>query len=213
MARMFRLIPQTVPYFDLFQRSADLNAEGARVLSAILEGGGDLERNASALKDIEHRADENTHEIFGALNVSFVTPLDREDISALASALDDVIDWIEEASRRIRLYQIAQPTPLARRFGSVILEQATQVSGAIPLLRSGRGSTRLEEANREIHRLENEADDIFAEALAHLYDGVTEIPDLIRAIRWGDVYAVLETATDKAEHVAIVMHNIALKHG
>jgi len=208
-----RLIPETFKFFDMFRTSAELNLEGAKVLTEMLASATDLEGKARKLKDIEHRADENTHGIFSALNQSFVTPLDREDISELASALDDVIDWTEEAARRLRLYQLGAPTELAKRLGGVIVRQTEQISGAIGLLDKGRRSAELERATREIHGLENEGDDIFAEALGHLYDGVTDVPGVIRATRWGDIYTVLETATDKAEHVAVVMHNVALKHG
>lgn len=208
-----KLIPETAKFFELFKTSAQLNLEGGRVLAAMLAGDGDSARRARELKDIEHRADENTHEIFSALNVTFVTPLDREDISELASALDDVVDWIEEAGRRLQLYDLGTPTPLAQRLGAVIVEQTAQISGAIGLLEKDRRSPELERATQEIHRLENQGDDLFAEALGGLYEGVTDVPGVIRATRWGDIYAVLETATDKAEHVAVVMHNVALKHG
>lgn len=209
----FNLIPETFKFFDMFRTSAELNLEGAKVLSEMLASAADIEGKARQLKDIEHHADENTHEIFSALNLSFVTPLDREDISELASALDDVIDWTEEAGRRLALYQLGTPTELAKRLGDVIVRQTEQISGAIGLLEKGRRSAELERATREIHGLENQGDDIFAEALGHLYDGVTDVPGVIRATRWGDIYSVLETATDKAEHVAVVMHNVALKHG
>ena len=208
-----KLIPETAKFFDMFKTSAALNFEGAKVLAEMLASASDIEGKARTLKDIEHRADENTHEIFRALNVTFVTPLDREDISELASALDDVVDWTEEAARRLRLYQLGAPTELAKRLGSVIVRQTEEICGAIGLLEKGRRSEELERATRAIHGLENEGDDIFAEALGHLYDGVTDVPGVIRATRWGDIYTVLETATDKAEHVAVVMHNVALKHG
>lgn len=208
-----RLIPQNPKFFDLFRRTAELNLEAARLLLELLDGVEDVERAARKLKDVEHMADESTHEIFTALNVSFVTPLDREDISELASALDDVCDWIEEASKRMPLYRFSEGTPLARRFARVIVEQCEQILAGVPHLRSSKEARSLESVTREIHRLENEGDDLFAEALAHLYDGVADIPGLIEAIRWGDLYQVLETATDRAEHVAVVMHNVALKRG
>jgi uncharacterized protein Yka (UPF0111/DUF47 family) len=207
-----RLIPQTGRFFPLFQRSAELSHQGATLLLQMLETWTDIERRARQLKDIEHAADENTHQIFRDLNVTFVTPLDREDMSELASALDDVVDWTEEASRRLRLYHLTEPTPLAKQLARVLVDQTEQIVKAVPLIESSRTAERLEEATREIHRLENEGDDLFAETLGHLYDDVTDIPSLVRAIRWGDVYQVLETATDKAEHIAVVLNNIALKH-
>jgi uncharacterized protein len=211
MLSRFRLIPQEERFFDWFNRAAQNNLEAAQLLLDLLEHYEDVERKARHLKDIEHRGDELTHQVFAALNRTFVTPMDREDIGALASALDDVIDWIEEAARRLGLYQVPETTPIARQFGRIILEQNEQIARALPLLDSGKDADQLERATHEIHRLENEGDDLLAEAVAKLYDGVTEIPALIHAIRWGDIYQLLEDTTDKCEYVATVVRNIVVK--
>ncbi len=212
MLARFRLIPQDERFFDLFNRAAENTLEGARLLHDLLNNYVDIDRKARHLKDIEHTGDEITHEVFGALHRTFVTPIDREDISNLASSLDDVIDWIEEVGRRIRLYRIAQPTSIARDFSKVILEQAEQIARAVPLLEQRRQTDTLQAATQEIHRLENEGDDLLADAIATLYDGVTEVPQLIHAMRWNDLYQLLEDTTDKAENVATVLNNIALKN-
>ena len=212
MLARLRLIPQDDRFFDLFNRSAANTLEGARHLHDLLTSFVDVERKARHLKDIEHTGDEITHEVFRALNRTFVTPIDREDISNLASSLDDVIDWIEEVARRINLYRIDQPTPIARQFARVILEQCEQLARAVPLLEQRRQFETLELALQEIHRLENEGDDLLADATATLYDGVTEVPQLISAMRWNDLYQLFEDTTDKAEHVATVLSNVALKH-
>jgi predicted phosphate transport protein (TIGR00153 family) len=207
-----RLIPKDERFFDLFNRSAENTLEGARLLVDLLERCDNIDRKARHLKDIEHTGDEITHEVFGALNRTFVTPLDRDDISRLASALDDVLDWMEEAGRRIRLYHISTVTPLARQFGRVILEQAEVLARAVPLLENRKHAEELERAAREIHRLENEGDDLLSEAVATLYDGVRDVPELVKAIKWGDIYELLEATTDKAEQVAIVLQGISLKN-
>ena len=212
MLRRLKLIPHDERFFDLFNRSATNTLEGARILHDLMTNYVDVERKARHLKDIEHTGDEITHEVFGALHRTFVTPIDREDISNLASALDDVIDWIEEVGRRVRLYRIDQPTPIACQFTRVILEQVEQIAQGVPLLEDRARAAALERATQEIHRLENEADDLLADATATLYDGVTEVPQLIKAMRWADIYQLLEDATDKAEHVATVLSNIALKN-
>ena len=212
MLSRLRLIPRDDRFFDLFNRSASNNLEGARLLDELLTNFVDVGRQAHLLKDIEHIGDEITHEVFRALNRTFVTPLDREDISHLASCLDDVIDWIEEIARRLNLYRIEQPTPIARQFGKVILAQCEQIAQAIPLLEQKQQYPKLNADLHEIHRLENEADDLLAEAIATLYDGVTEVPELISAMRWNDLYQLFEDTTDKGEHVATVLSNIALKH-
>ena len=212
MLARLRLIPQDARFFDLFNRSADNTLEGARLLDDLLHSYVDVERKVRHLKDIEHTGDEITHEVFGALHRTFVTPIDRDDISNLASSLDDVIDWIEEVGRRIHLYHVDEPTPIARQFSRVILEQAEQIARAVPLLENRRETNALQRAIQEIHRLENEADDLLAQAIAHLYDGVTEVPELIKAMRWNDLYQLLEDTTDKCENVATVLSNIALKN-
>lgn len=212
MLARLRLIPQDARFFDLFNRSAENTLDGARLLEDLLHNYVDIERKARHLKDIEHTGDEITHEVFGALHRTFVTPLDRDDISNLASAMDDVIDWIEEVGRRIHLYHIDEPTPIARQFSRVILEQSEQIARAVPLLENRREANQLQRSIEEIHRLENEADDLLAQAIAHLYDGVTEVPQLIKAMRWNDLYQLLEDTTDKCETVATVLSNIALKN-
>lgn len=212
MLARLRLIPQDARFFDLFNRSAENTLEGARLLDDLMNNYVDVERKARHLKDIEHTGDEITHEVFGALHRTFVTPIDREDISNLASSLDDVIDWIEEVGRRIHLYRVDEPTEIARQISRVILEQAEQIARAVPLLETRREADQLQRATQEIHRLENEADDLLAGAIAHLYDGVTEVPELIKAMRWNDIYQLLEDTTDKSENVATVLNNIALKN-
>ena len=212
MLARLRLIPQDDRFFDLFNRSAANNLEGATLLNDLLTNYVDVDRKARHLKAIEHTGDEITHEVFRALNRTFVTPIDREDISNLASSLDDVIDWIEEVARRIRLYRLDEPTPIARQFGKVILEQCEQIAKAVPLLEERRYAEAMDHSTQEIHRLENEGDDLLADAIATLYDGVTEVPQLIEAMRWNDVYQLLEDTTDKAEGVATVLSNITLKH-
>src|SRR5919197_4277245 len=146
MLARLRLIPQDDRFFDLFNRSAENTLEGARLLHDLLETYSEVDRKARHLKDIEHTGDEITHEVFRALNRTFVTPLDREDISHLASALDDVLDWIEETGRRVRLYRITQCTPLARQFAKVIQEQAEQLATAVPLLEDRRRAEDLQRA-------------------------------------------------------------------
>jgi uncharacterized protein Yka (UPF0111/DUF47 family) len=212
MLARLRLIPQDDRFFDLFNRSAENNLEGARLLNDLLTNYVEVDRKSRHLKAIEHTGDEITHEVFRALNRTFVTPLDREDISHLASSLDDVIDWIEEIARRMYMYRIEEPTAIARKFGGVILEQCEQIAKGVQLLEERKNAEALERATLEIHRLENEGDDLLVEAITSLYDGVTEVPQLIVAMRWNDLYQLLEDTTDKAEGVATALSNIALKN-
>ena len=212
VANLFRLIPQEERFFELFNRDADNVLEGAKALLDLMENYTDVERKARRLKDIEHSGDEITHEIFRALNRTFLTPLDREDISELAGALDDVLDGAEEVSRRMFIYKIDQPNDLARQFARVIMEQAEIITKIVPLLSNPKDRATIEKAAVEIHRLENEADELLVQALGGLYEDATDVPSLARAIRWSDLYEIMERTTDRAESVATVIQNIVVKH-
>ena len=212
MSPSLNFIPRNERFFDMFNRSAANNLEAATRLVELLNSCDDMDRKARRMKDIEHAGDEITHEVFAALARTFVTPLDREDISNLAASLDDVVDFIEETARRMRLYHITEVKPLAKQFGLVIQEQCEQIAMAVPYLEARKFGAELDKVANEVHRLENEADDLLADAVATLYDGVTEVPQLIEAIRWGDIYQLLEDATDRAEHVAVLLQNISLKN-
>lgn len=209
-----RFLPRDEQFFDLFREAADNAVEVAATLVAVVEDGADIERKVRRLRDLEHRGDELTHAVFSALNSTFVTPIDREDIRELAAELDDLVDDAEDAGRRLWLYHLPAPTEPARLFARLLHEQAGFLAAAMPLLENvGKHTAELRRQILEIHRLENEADDALNQALATLYDGATDIPTLVCAMRWGELYGLLEDATDRAEDVANVLEAIMLKHG
>jgi hypothetical protein len=187
-------------------------ADGAEALAQLLDDYTDVERRVLRLKDIEHQGDEITHSIYDALNRTFITPFDRDDIGRLASALDDMLDWTEEAGRRLLVFKIEEPTPLSRKFARVIVDQAMVVREAIPLLDGLEDTEALRRHIVELHRLENEGDDLMNQALGGLYEGVVGVSDLVLAVKWGGIYEVLEQATDKGEHVGIALESIVVKH-
>ena len=208
-----RFLPRDEQFFDYFRDSAVNASEVAAVLAEVVEGGGDVERKVRRLRDLEHRGDEITHRIFSALNSTFVTPLDREDIRGLAAVLDDFVDDLEEAGHRLWLYRLAEPAEPARLLTRILREQAEFLAEAKPLLADvGKHAQAVQRNVVEIHRLENEADDALNQALATQFDGATDIPALVCAIRWGELYGLLEDATDRAEDVADVLEGIVLKH-
>ena len=212
MLARLHLVPETERFFDLFNRSASNALRAARVLADLLDRFEDVPTAAGRLKEMEHHGDDTTHAVFQALNHSYLTPIDREDIGPLASALDDVMDNIEAVGRRIALYKITATAPLARQFGRVILEQVEALNTAVPLLEDRRQADELERVLQSVHHLENQADDLLAEALEHLYDGVEQVSQLIAARRWGDVFQLLEDTTDKAERAAVVIRAIVDKN-
>jgi predicted phosphate transport protein (TIGR00153 family) len=209
-----RFLPRDEQFFDHFRDSAANAAEVTAVLAQVVEGGPERERNVRRLRELEHHGDEITHRIFSALNSTFVTPLDREDIRTLAAELDDLVDDAEEAGKRLWLYRLSESSEKARLLAQILHEQANFLAKAIPLLANvGKQGEEIRRHVLEIHRLENEADDVLNQALGTLYDPAVDIPTLISCMRWGEVYGLLEDATDRAEDVADVLESIYLKHG
>jgi predicted phosphate transport protein (TIGR00153 family) len=208
-----RFLPRDEQFFTYFAEAADNAQATAKKLAEVIEFGPDTERQVRQLRDLEHQGDEMTHRIFQALNSTFVTPLDREDIKALASSIDDFVDALEEVGKRIWLYRIGAPTEFVQHFVKILTEQADEMSVAIPHLeRINKSPKELRDGMLHLHQLENEADDVLNNALAGLYDGATDIPTMIKAIRWGEIYALLEDATDMGEDVANTLEGILLKY-
>ncbi len=207
-----RFLPRDEAFFDYFREAAEVAAEAALLLADILDQANEVERKARRIRDLEHQGDEITHRVYQALNSTFVTPLDREDIRSLASSLDDFIDYVEEVARRIALYRLASSTDLARLLTRIIAEQAQVLAKAVPLMEHDKRHDEVLRWVVEINRLENEADDTLSRALAGLYDGVTDVSSLIQAIRWGELYQLLEDATDRAEQVANTLEAIVVKY-
>ena len=200
-----RLIPREERFFDLFAEDAANVLGAARLFEAMLRSYDNPEERAREIRDAEHVGDELSHEIGRRLESTFVTPFDREDIHALISALDDVIDFIEESADTFILYRIEAPTAVAIQQASIIVKQCEQLHEALSNL---RGFKRLEKYWIEVHRLENEGDQLARKAIADLFSG----GDAIEIIKWKDVYAQLEAAIDKCEDVANIIERITIKH-
>ena len=207
-----RFLPQDEHFFDYFQKAASNAAEVAQALRDLLDHYSEVERKARRVRDLEHQGDEITHQIFDALNRTFVTPLDREDITDLAGRLDDFVDTIEQAVRRIWLYRIDEPTEHARLLARIINDQATLIASTVPHLEDKRKWDHMLHCTIDIQRLENEADDVLDRALMEQFDGVDDVRGLIKGIRWGEIYQDLEDATDRAEDVADTLERIVVKN-
>jgi hypothetical protein len=200
-----RLIPREERFFDLFVEDAANVLGAARLLEAMLRSWDEIERRAGEIHDAEHRGDEITHNIGGKLEATFVTPFDREDMHALISGLDDVLDGIEEIADTFILYKIDTPTAAAVELGTIIVGQCEQIHEALAHLRGFQG---LDRYRIEIHRLENEGDRIGRQAIAALF----EAGDPIHIIKWRKVYNVLEETIDLGEDVADILERITLKN-
>jgi predicted phosphate transport protein (TIGR00153 family) len=209
----FRLIPKDENFSAMFRRSAENVGACASALVDFFDDPRELEHKLGRITDLEHAGDAITHEIFDALDRSFVTPFERDDIARLAGALDDVVDWSEDAALRFVAYKLGEPTPTARRFARIIADQAAGIVRAVPLLADPNQLPLLGKEVIELHRLENEADKLMFEVLATLYDAAVDVPGVVRAAKWKDIYQVLEQATDRAEHVGIALRRIMIKLG
>ena len=201
-----RLIPRDEHFYDLFINDAANLVTAARLLEAMLRDYDQLDRRAREIRDAEHAGDEITHDIGHRVEHTFVTPFDREDIIALISGLDDVVDFIEEVADTFVLYRIKAPTPTAIRQASIVVAQCVQLHEALQHLRSYGG---IERYWIEVHRLENEGDQVARAAIADLFSDGSEPMEVIK---WKEIYGLLETTIDKCEDVANVIERIVLKH-
>jgi len=202
----FSLIPREEKFYDDFKMMADQLKHGARLLEQMIATDPPLAEKEYEIKEVEHQCDFLTHEIIQRLNRTFVTPIDREDIHAMARTLDDVIDEIDNAAHLIPLYRIEKIRGGARELTRVILEQCDEIRAAMEALEKRKG---IMERTIEINRLENEADKIHKKAVGQLFD---EERDPITVMKWKEILDVLERATDRCEDVANLLENVVVKH-
>jgi len=201
----FRLRPVDATFYDLFARSAKHLVDGAALLAEMLANGNDRQAIAQRMRDAEHAADETTHEIVRRVNSTFVTPIDREDIYSLASGLDDVMDFMEEAVDLVLLYELHElPGELADQV-EVLQRAADLTAESMPRLQSMKN---LEEYWIEINRLENAGDKSYRRILAKLFGGSYEA---LEVLKLKDVVDSLEAAIDAFEKVANIVEQIAVK--
>lgn len=202
---MVSLIPKDTSFFAMFsEMSANLIA-GARTMVDLFSDYRDVEKKIYEIRRIERVGDELTHAVMTKLNQTFITPFDREDIHALASSLDDVLDFLNAAGARIVMYRITNPPSAARELANLILLQAEELQKAMALLQ--KNGDILSHCV-EINRLENEADHVSRTAIAELFD---REKDPINLIKTKELLEFLEMATDKAEDVANVLETVLLK--
>jgi uncharacterized protein len=201
------LIPREERFYHDFQAMADELERGASTLEEMLAHERPAWDKADEIKEIEHKCDFITHEIIQRLNRTFVTPLDREDIHALARSLDDVMDAIDASAAVIRLYRLETVRFGARELAQIITASTKQIRLALVALEQHKG---LITHAVEINRLENEADRTHQQAVSRLFDEETN-PLLV--IKWKETLDFLEEATDRCEDAANVLEGVMVKHG
>ncbi|HVO55772.1 MAG TPA: DUF47 family protein [Solirubrobacterales bacterium] len=205
MARL-SLLSRDFGFFDLFIEGGHNTLQAARLLNSMMATWPDQRELSRDILKAEQEGDRITHDIIERLNSTFVTPIDREDIYALATQMDDIVDYTEEAADFLGLYQIEAPMAQAQALTEVLVKACEQLAAGLENLRSFKG---LDRYWIEIHRLENDGDRISRDAVASLFsNGI----DPMVVIRWKDIFAVLENAIDSTETAAQILEGIVIKN-
>jgi predicted phosphate transport protein (TIGR00153 family) len=205
------LLPRHENFFELFEEDAKNLAETGPALQEVVRLRANHERveKISQIEELEHKGDEITHRIFSELSSSFITPFDREDIHSLASAIDDILDYIQGAAKRIALYGVDEFPAGGIALVDALRKAIDELALAVPLLRDMSNKDQVLRACVRINSLENQADDIFDNAIAGLFK---KSVDPIELIKIKEILVGLETATDKCEDAANTLESIILKN-
>ncbi|MDQ1707529.1 MAG: uncharacterized protein QOJ88_740 [Pyrinomonadaceae bacterium] len=204
---LLNFLPREEQYFDLFiQMTLYISAAARELKEMLADKNQDFEEYAQRIKGLEHACDELTHTISTRLNKSFITPFDREDIYLMSTALDDIVDLIDDAARAIIIFDVREITDYARSFADVIERMAEQLKEIVAMLQKPKNVTQ---RLVELHRLENEGDDIYHAAIAALFRGSH---DALTVVKWKEVYEKLEAAVDRCENVANIIESVIIKH-
>jgi len=205
----FPFMPREEKFFELFEGSVHNMVKAAHKLRELVYTWENVEGRVSEITELEHEGDTITHQIMEQLHRTFVTPFDREDITALAHSLDDVTDFIQAAADAMLVYKVDRPGQSARELSDAIVQSATEVEKAMPQLRQRTEFKHILERCVEINRLENVADEVYRSAMGELFDNST---DMANVIKWREIFEHMESATDRCEDVANVLEGVALKH-
>jgi predicted phosphate transport protein (TIGR00153 family) len=204
---LLNFLPKEEQYFDLFLQMTLYICDAARELKSMLaDKDHNYQEYSRRIKGLEHACDELTHTISTKLNKSFITPFDREDIYTMSGALDDIVDLIDDAARAIIDFDVQEIKSYAREFAGVIEKMGEQLREIVSILRKPKNVTQ---RLVEIHRLENEGDDIYHAAIAELFH---EERDPLTVLKWKEIYEKLEAAVDRCENVANIIESVIIKH-
>ena len=204
------LFPQDKKFFPLFQQAAVNLVKASKVLVDMLNTAPEKRREMiKEIESLEHTGDNITHMIYNELGKNFITPFDREDIHSLASAIDDVLDFIHGSAKRIDLYKVSHIDDTIIKLADIIHKGAVELNVAVIHLHNMKDISAIKEACVKINSLENHADDIFNIGIAKLFE---EEKDAIQIIKIKEILSALETATDKCEDAANTIQSIVVKY-
>jgi predicted phosphate transport protein (TIGR00153 family) len=204
---MFKFIPREEKYFELFQKMAERIKPSTEILVRLFNDIENAERYSAELTEIEHQCDELTHEVIKRLNKSFITPIDREDIHALITALDTIVDLIDSVAVRVLICGVKQSTPAMKELAKILADAALAAGEAVEKLSSHEENVM--ETSSEIRGLETKGDQVYRRAMRELF---AQGQDPILLIKHKEVYEVLEGAIGACAEAANVLENIALKN-
>jgi hypothetical protein len=202
------LIPHEKYFFDMIEQQSKNVVEGVDALVNMLEHYNEIEKKRDRIKQIENEGDKMVHEIFSELNKTFITPIDREDITKLTSSLDDILDNLEAVSERLIIYEIKKPPKYMLEFAQILQKTACNINEGIHLLRNLKDAKQIRGFCRDVNTLENEGDILLRKATADLFTK----KDPIEIIKTKELYDDLEAAIDRCEDVADVIGDILVKY-
>jgi predicted phosphate transport protein (TIGR00153 family) len=206
----FSLIPREEKFYDLFDQQAQSLQTGAALFKKLVAEWKPDHPALQQLRDLEHECDRTTHEIIDRLNRTFVTPMDREDIHAMAKELDDVVDIIQAISERMLLFRIEKTTDYLLELAGILEDAVLNVTKAVASIRDMGRPRRILDYCIEINRLENHADRTYEKAIGYLFDNSL---DVLNLIKWKEIYDAIELAIDKCEDIANTIEGIVVKNG
>ena len=204
-----RLMPREAKFFDLFNAHADRIVEGSRELAKMIGTFDDLEAHAQRIDAAERAADKITHETITLLHKTFITPFDREQIHALITSMDDILDLIQDVAESIALYDLRRITPEAQQLAEICQMSCERVRDTVGLLTNVKRADAIMKNCEEIDRLESDADRVMRAALSKLFRDESDIKQLIKL---RTIYDLLERITDRCEDVANVVEGIVLEN-
>ncbi|HUP27274.1 MAG TPA: DUF47 family protein [Chloroflexia bacterium] len=196
-------------FFQWFEDAASNMLEASKSFRELCYNFENPQEAVTRLHDFEHRGDDIGHDIYNKLNNTFVTPMDREDIISLYSAIDDVTDFIHSAADLMSVYKVESVPPIGQQLADCIVSCAEHVAAAVPHLRKRNELNQILPSVVEIHSLENKADELLRDGLVELF---SHPEDVIHIIKWRDIYSEMEEATDKAEDIADVLRGLVIKN-
>ncbi len=204
------LLPHDEKFYSFFEESAHNLVKAGELLKKLSNANSsELQTIVDQMHDLEHDGDAVTHKIFAELSATFVTPFDREDIHVLASALDDIMDYIDGSSARFVLYKLKEWPPAMKALIEILIKSVNELERGVTLLRDFKKADEIQKVLEKVNEYENQADAIFEEAIADLFE---HEQNAVTIIKLKEIYVGLETATDKCEDAANVLESLLIKH-